>query len=183
MRYSIILASFMIITALISYSCEKPEPIVPQEEFTSLKYVLEPQNGGDQVVLWASDPDGKGGNFPTITVDTFLRNHIYIGMMTFYDESDTSAVDVTPIINEFAEEYQVFYLSDGISTNISYIDIDAKGNPIGLSTILTTGENNGNLSIVLRLRPDKGGLGVNNGNITNAGGVTELEVNLPILIE
>ena len=55
--------------------------------------------------------------------------------------------------------------------------MDANGNPIGLLTTVTTEEpGNGTITVILRHEPDKFALGVSNGDITNAGGETDIEV-------
>ena len=65
-----------------------------------------------------------------------------------------------------------------------YTDADDNGNPIGILTTLTTGEvGSGNLRIVLRYGPNKNADGVFSGDITNAGGETDIEVVFPITIQ
>lgn len=61
--------------------------------------------------------------------------------------------------------------------SFGYADADANGKPIGLKTILNTGgASSGTLKIILRHQADKNAAGVSNGNPTNAGGETDIEV-------
>ena len=65
----------------------------------------------------------------------------------------------------------------GHHTDLSYADTDANGAPIGLETTMTTGDAaTGKLQVTLRHEPDKGATGVAQGDITNAGGETDIQV-------
>ena len=66
----------------------------------------------------------------------------------------------------------------------AYTDMDDDGNPLGVSFTLTTGDaSTGNLTIVLRHLLDKNAAGVSDGDITNAGGDTDIEVTFPVVIQ
>ena len=66
----------------------------------------------------------------------------------------------------------------------AYADQDNNGNPIGLSFELTTGDaGNESYTITLRHEPDKTASGVSGGDITNAGGETDIEVVFDITVE
>jgi len=68
--------------------------------------------------------------------------------------------------------------------SVAYDDKDANGNPVGLSSILTTGDAaSGSITITLRHEPAKSASGVSNGDITNAGGETDIEVIFPINVQ
>ncbi len=55
--------------------------------------------------------------------------------------------------------------------------MDVNGNPIGISTIVTTnGASTGTITVTLRHEPNKDASGVSTGDITNAGGETDIEV-------
>ena len=61
---------------------------------------------------------------------------------------------------------------------------DADGNPIGLATTVTTGAaSTGEFTVILRHEPMKDAQGVKDGDITNAGGETDIEVNFPVEIQ
>jgi hypothetical protein len=66
----------------------------------------------------------------------------------------------------------------------SYDDSDSNGDPVGIVTTVHTGDTgNGLLTITLRHEPDKSATGVAGGDITNAGGDTDLEVTFPVMVE
>ena len=70
--------------------------------------------------------------------------------------------------------------------NASYIytDLDTENHPIGIMTRVTTGEpSEGLVTIILRHLPDKFASGVSDGDISNAGGETDIEVSFLVIIE
>ena len=67
---------------------------------------------------------------------------------------------------------------------VNYTDEDSNENPIGIATSVETGAaSNGTLTIVLRHEPIKAAENVATGDITNAGGETDIEVQFDIVIE
>ena len=174
-------------------SCEKDEPedpIIPNEEevITTLNFTLTPDGGGTPVVLSFQDLDGDGGNAPTISEGTLDNNTIYNGSLELLNELEDPAEDITLEVAEEELEHQFFYetlfpteLSD---VNIAYNDLDEEGNPIGLSTVLTTGEmGSGTITVTLRHEPNKDAAGVSSGDIANAGGETDIEVTFNVEIQ
>ncbi len=69
-------------------------------------------------------------------------------------------------------------------SNITYLDQDENGNPLGLEFSFQTGEPSvGNMTITLRHDLDKFAQGVSNGILTNAGGDTDISVTFPLGIQ
>jgi hypothetical protein len=168
-------------------SCEKEDPVIPIEEeiITSLTYTLSPSAGGDDVILTFQDLDGDGGNDPVITGGSLIANTNYIGNLTLLNETETPAGDITAEINELKEEHQFFFeTSNGLELSVSYNDLDVNGKPVGLSTVLTSGNaSTGQFTITLRHLPNKSANGVPMGDISNAGGETDIEVTFDITIQ
>jgi hypothetical protein len=82
------------------------------------------------------------------------------------------------------EEHQFFFTPAGLMLNVTYLDMDSLGYPVGvLTTIGTFQDATGTLRVTLRHMPDKAAAGVSDGDITNAGGETDIEVTFPITIE
>ncbi|MGB0425105.1 MAG: type 1 periplasmic binding fold superfamily protein, partial [Flavobacteriales bacterium] len=82
------------------------------------------------------------------------------------------------------EEHQFFFSSDLTGATTSYSDMDSNGNPVGLSSVLQTNDaETGTLTITLRHEPNKEGTGVSDGDITNAGGETDIEVTFNVDIQ
>lgn len=167
-------------------ACDKDDPVVePEEEvITTLNYTLTPAGGGTTVTLTFQDLDGDGGNEPTITGGTLVANQSYTGAIELLNESESPAEDITEEIEEEDEEHQFFFQSNIAGLSIAYNDQDADGNPIGLSSTLTTGAaSSGSVTVILRHEPNKSGSGVSDGDITNAGGETDIEVAFPIEVQ
>ena len=171
---------------LIFISCNKKMEINNggEELITTLIYTLVPLDGGDSVVLSFQDTDGEGGNEPVIITETLSPNVLYSGTISLLNESMEPAENIGLEVAAENEEHQMFYQTDGVDLTIEYADIDANGNPLGLSTMLNTGDAGiGNLTITLRHEPEKTANGVADGDITNADGETDIEVTFQITIQ
>jgi len=178
--------AFLIIATLLFSACDKddPEEVLEEELITTLNYTLTPSNGGTAITLSFEDLDGDGGNDPKITGGTLAANQSYVGTMELLNASESPAENVTLEIDEEDEEHQFFFQSNVANLSVAYNDKDANGNPVGLSSILTTGDAaSGSITITLRHEPAKSASGVSNGDITNAGGETDIEVIFPINVQ
>ena len=170
-------------------SCDKDEPedpVIPNEEevITTLLLTLVPQDGGEAVVFSFRDLDGDGGDAPVLITPPLDSNTVYMGSLELKNEIVNPAEDITEEILEEAEEHQFFFQSTIPELFVAYGDLDANQNPIGVSTIVTTaGFANGTLKITLRHEPDKDAAGVAEGDITNAGGETDIEVVFDVLVQ
>lgn len=142
-----------------------------------------------------SDPDGPGGNAPTITPINLKftgQNDQYLAYVEVLDTSNPNDIeDITEEIIEEADSHQFFYIPDTEAAgvvNVSYdagAATDSNGNPIGIHTVWDVSglTSQGEITIVLRHSPNKGGAGVSNGDIANAGGDTDIEVTFPLIIQ
>jgi len=171
--------------ALTFVSCEKDDPEIPNEEelITTVKYTLTPQSDGSEVVFLFRDLDGDGGNSPVITTSPLNSGTTYSGVLELLNEAETPVENITEEIKNEGAEHQFFFTSN---TNISvqYNDTDLNGKPVGLKTILTAGNvGTEKLKIVLRHQPDKNAGGVANGDISNARGETDIEIEFDVVIQ
>ena len=176
-----LLASFAL-GALIFSSCEKDHAHVHNEfeVMTTLTYTLTAADA-DTVTLKFIDLDGEGGNDPTITGGTLKANTTYAGSIVILNETETPAEDVTIEILEEDEDHQFFFTTTVEGLTVSYSDEDENGNPIGQSnTVTTVGEGSGTIMVTLLHEPNKSGTGVAGGDITNAGGETDIEVTFDV---
>jgi hypothetical protein len=166
---------------------EKPVPVVEEEVITTIKAVYT-QDGdvADIITLEFKDLDDDGPLEPVITViGKFAQGKTYNGVVTFLNEMVDPAEDKTKEIKELALEHQVFYQTTGTSNSISYDDTenkDSKENPIGLKSVFKPNAN-GTLRITLKHLPNKSATNVANGDITNAGGETDIEADFNIVVE
>lgn len=179
---------FILAIAFISLmsSCEKEGPEVPNEEelITTMTYTLTPVSGGSAVVLTFVDLDGDGGNAPTITGGTLAANTSYTGAITLSNQSVSPAEDITAEVAEEDAEHQFFFQSSISDLTVSYADLDSDGKPIGLASTLTTGNTaSGSMTVILRHEPNKTAANVSTGDITNAGGESDIEVTFSIDVQ
>lgn len=170
---------------LMATSCEK-DPEVPNEEelITTLIYTLTPVGGGTPVVFSFKDLDGDGGLAPVIQQDTLEALALYNGSVQLLNESESPAEDITAEVMEEDEDHQFFYAFSNVNASSVYTDMDSNMNPVGIGTLVSTGTaSEGTMTITLRHLPDKFAAGVSNGDITNAGGETDIEVTFQVKAE
>ncbi|MFT4679714.1 MAG: hypothetical protein ACI9HG_001830 [Flavobacteriales bacterium] len=178
-----------VLALLCSTSCKKDQPedpIIPNEEevITTINFTLTPEDGGTPVVLSFQDLDGDGGNTPSIIGGTLTANATYNGELELLNELEDPAGNISEEVLEEAEDHQFFFQTSFSGLNIAYNDADANGNPVGLESILTTTEaGSGTLTIILRHEPNKEAAQVSSGDITNAGGETDIEVTFDIDVQ
>lgn len=160
-------------------------PINEQELITTVKLFFTNADSSDQREWIWRDLDGDGGNPPVITTVSLAANTAYAVRIEVLDESNPNDVeDITEEIEEEADEHQFFFIVTDANTNIVYTDQDNDGNPLGLATLWTLGNAaNGSVTVILRHELDKGAAGVSAGDITNAGGDTDVEITFPLIIE
>ncbi len=178
--------AFILSALLVFQSCDDDTVFIPNQEelITTLIYTLSPSGGGEDVVFKFEDLDGDGGNNPVITTDTLGIDTTYSGVLRLLNESTNPIDEITTEVEAEADEHQFFFNYSGSSLTIEYDDADGDGKPLGLDTeINTTTAETGTLTIILRHQPDKSAAGVMDGDVTNAGGETDIEVSFPVVIE
>ena len=171
---------------LLLTSCDKDDPVIPNEEelITTVNYTLTSSDGQDVVLLSFVDLDGDGENQPTIMGGTLSANTVYTGSIELLNEAESPAEDITLEIEEEDDEHQFFFQSTIPELVVSYNDQDDDGNPVGLNTNITTGApDSGSLTLTLRHEPVKDAAGVSAGDITNAQGSTDIEITFPIDVQ
>jgi hypothetical protein len=177
---------FISLITIVSCSDDPEDPIVENEEevITTLTYTLTPSEGGSAVVLTYQDLDGDGAGEPTITNGTLSASTVYSGVLTLLNETEDPAESITEEIDEEDDEHQFFFSSTITDLQVAYADTDGDGNPVGLATTLTTSAaGSGTLTITLRHEPEKSASGVASGDITSAGGETDISVTFTITVE
>ncbi len=181
---------FLISGALLS-SCSSdddnlPEPVNEEEVITTLTLTLIAEDGGDNVVIAYRDLDGDGPNAPVTSISGNLSaNTTYAGTVRVLNELETPAEDITDEVEEEGDEHQFFYtISSSLNASIVYDDEDVNGMPVGIAFNIVTGEpSSGNITVTLRHEPNKSAAGVSTGDITNAGGDTDVEATFNVVIE
>lgn len=184
-------AKWLLVFTTLSFSAflngckdDAPDPVNEEELITTLRLTFTPA-AGTPSVLQFQDLDGDGGNPPVITSDTLNANTNYAVAISVLNESESPVEDITTEIQNEGEEHQFFFQpAAGLNLTFTYNDTDAGGRPIGLSNTAQTGAaSGGTLTVTLRHEPDKQAAGVEDGDITNAGGETDIEVTFDVVIQ
>ncbi|GGB86800.1 hypothetical protein GCM10007424_28590 [Flavobacterium suaedae] len=177
--------------ALISFigftSCSSDDEatfINEEEVITTITATFTPIAGGETVVLTSRDLDGDGPDAPVLTVlGDFVVGTTYTGGVTFLNETESPAENITEEVYEEGDEHQIFYQTGGVGT-VTYTDQDINNNPIGLSFTFVANQTatTGNFTVTLRHEPNKDGEGVAEGDITNAGGSTDATATFEVAV-
>lgn len=183
----------LVFSALVLNSCSNTDDVVaPANEgefITTVRLQFVPTTAGKTIVLEYKDLDGEGANAPQISISSpFERSKTYNGSITFRDDLAIPAIDITPEIIAEATEHQMFFQTTGTLQPFTYSknpsNFDKNGKPLGLEfTFTTTTAATGTLRASLRHGPNKNASNVALGDITNASGATDIEVDFPITVE
>lgn len=183
LRVLIAIAGLLMVFA----SCKKKEEEKPteQEVITTLRLTITKTDasgnalvGVAPIVATWKDADGEGANLPTVDNITLAANAYYKVEMAVLNELANPAQDLTSEIRNEGAAHQFFFEKTATSLNaIQYDDQDANGKPIGLKFKLSTTatSSTGTFKVILRHEPNKNGANVSTGDITNAGGETDIE--------
>ncbi|MEE3999147.1 type 1 periplasmic binding fold superfamily protein [Tenacibaculum sp. FZY0031] len=181
------LLAVLFISAITITSCSDDDPVVINEDevITTMTIELTPNGGGDKVTLQSKDADGDGPTAPVVTGGTLAANTTYNAVITLLNELESPAEDITEEVAEEADEHQFFYSQTGLTSTFTYAGAnDSNGNPVGIKFTIATGSaGTGTYIVTLRHEPNKGASGVKEGDITNAGGETDIQVSFPITVE
>ncbi|MFY0651650.1 MAG: hypothetical protein JXQ96_06435 [Cyclobacteriaceae bacterium] len=184
--FQVLVATLLVFTLS---NCGDDEPVEPPHEeelITTLKVLFTAADGsGGSATMSYYDEDGDDGPLsPVITGGILKSNMEYSVYVQLLNESETPAEDVTEEIEEEDKEHQFFFqVSNGLDLIHSYKDKDDDNNPVGVVNEFNTGAaSTGTLTVVLRHEPDKSASGVSAGDITNAGGETDIEVTFDVVI-
>ncbi len=169
---------------LAGTSCEddEPKPIVDEQEvITTVKLSLVPEGKGQNVTATFSDPDGTGGNNPTVETLVLAPNTTYKMTVTLSDDSQATSKDLTAEVKNKGDEHELFFDKVG-SLNITSVqktDMDKNNRPIGLeATIVTGAASTGKLRVTLKHQP---GLKGNTSDISK--GATDVQAEFPAVIQ
>ena len=194
--------AFIVLAIPAFFACEGHDDDVnpPVETETELITVLNITfiNPVTQDTTFAvfSDPDGPGGNPPTMTpiiLHYTGENDKYFARIEVLDTSNPNDLkDITLEIEEEADMHQFFYIPNADANEVVHISYDpeeekdSNGKPVGISSVWQLSgitDQNETVTITLRHQPNKGAAGVADGDITNAGGETDIEVTFQLEIQ
>lgn len=170
----------MLFALALLVSCGDDDPVAPTNEeelITTLNMVFTPTQGSAVVLKYYDEDGGDGPLSPVVTGGTLSSNTTYTVSLEILNESESPSEDVTLEIEEEGKDHQFFFeISNALNLTFEYKDKDVNNQPIGIDTEFTTGEaSTGTLKVILRHEPNKSATGVSSGDITNAGGETDIE--------
>lgn len=161
-----------------------PAAVNEEELITTVRLTFNTASFAEYKYFTFSDPDGDGGASPVITADTLSADSIYDVNVEVLNESVSPVDDITAEILAEGTAHQFFYQVTGADLVFAYGDADANGDPIGLLMACFAGApGSGTLKVTLRHEPDKTASGVGMGDITNAGGDTDIEITFPVVVD
>lgn len=161
----------------------EPDPVNEEELITTVNLIFTDPAGAATTFTFY-DIDAEGPQAPIITNDTLDANVAYTLAIEFVNETETPPEQITEEVHEEGDEHQIFFMpSQGLNLTVNYNDTDIDGRPIGLLNTANAGAtSNGTLRVVLRHEPSKAAANVAAGDITNAGGETDIEVEFEVVI-
>ncbi|GAA5033294.1 hypothetical protein GCM10011506_25350 [Marivirga lumbricoides] len=184
--------SLLLLSAVVLFSqCDTEEPEAENEEelITTMSLTFVPTTGGgDPVFFSVFDADGDGPIEPVYTdgqesiLDAGVSYNVAIQVL---NTTENPAENITEEILEEGDDHQFFFeTSNGLNLDFAYDDVDEDGNPVGVTSIFTTGEaSEGTLTVTLRHEPNKSAEGVKTGDITKAGGETDVQAIFSVVIK
>ena len=152
--------SATMIFTLVSVGCKEdnpaaPAPANPQELITKVILTLTENGTTNTTSATYNDPDGDGGNAPTIGTLTLKAGTTYNGVIELLDETKSPADTITAEVEEESDVHQFFYTPEGGILGrvaVSITDTDANNLPVGLEYMVTVTAGaaaNGTLNVVL----------------------------------
>ncbi|MDE3740348.1 type 1 periplasmic binding fold superfamily protein [Maribacter polysaccharolyticus] len=184
MMKTIKLLSMLAFAGIVLASCsndDDPEEVHEEETITTMTVTLTPDAGGTTITLKSYDSDGDGPNDPELTVSGNLTaGATYSGSVTFSNETEDPAEDITEEVEEENTDHQLFYSYTGAIIDVYNLDLDDDGNDLGLSFDLDTdAAGSATLTVSLVHEPTK----PNDGTIADAGGSTDYTATFSVSVE
>lgn len=165
-----------------------------EELITTVELVFTPVGGGAQQIFTANDPDGDGGEAPTIDTVSVIAGTFDVSV-SFENRLEDPPEDITAEIRDESDQHQIFFTNatgGGLWAPHAYSDMDANGLPIGLTNRITVdGTESGSFTVTLRHLPEMNGTPqktagladeVDTSGFTNVPGGTDAAVTFPIAV-
>jgi hypothetical protein len=185
------LSVLFIATLLLATACnrgeEDPDDGLEQETITTIVLKFTETGTNNTLEFTWEDLDGPGGNAPVIDPIVLANDKTYDLAIELFDKTDPNDIeDITEEIEEEDDEHQFFFQGTAVGSRIriQYADQDGDGNPVGLkNTVTTLSTGTGTFIITLRHELNKNATGVSAGDITNAGGDTDVEATFQLTVQ
>ncbi len=137
----------------------EPDDHNENEVITTVTLRFTPQGGGLAVEATFQDPDGDGGQAPTIDDITLTGGRTYALTLTLQNGLESPPEDITEEIAKEDDEHQIFFTGSAVGSALvhTYNDMDDNGNPVGLTNTIAASAGSGQLTVTLRHLPPVGG--------------------------
>ncbi len=194
---------FLFVSLLVACDDVKnPGDENPEEVITTVVLDFTPSGGGDALSFSWADPENDGD--PVIDAITLADADDYDLRVSFLNELEDPAEDITVEVEEEGDEHQLFFTGSAVESlatgdNASavitqtYEDTDGNGFPVGLdSSVLTLGVGSGELTVTLRHLPPEDDVAVKTGTLAEdaaSGGLdglpgeTDVSVTFDLTVE
>ena len=145
----------LLLSGLAIVGCKK-DNTTEQETITTVVVHLTATDGSfNQEFEW-DDPDGDGGEAPSIDEIMLPANKTFHAHVHFYDRSKTPAEDITEEVEGENTAHLLVYTLTGANVTITPDDTDDNGKPFRLESSWATGAASaGTVKVTLRHEPDK----------------------------
>ncbi len=172
------------------------------EVITTVTLDFAPDGGGDAVTAAFNDPDGDGGEAPTVDPIILADGVTYAMTVTFENRLEDPPEDITEEVADESDEHQIFYTGTAVDGPASaqpeaalahsYDDEDANGLPVGLENTVVAAAGSGELTVTLRHLPpvndepvkvDDLAQQVSDGGFGSVAGSTDAQVDFMVTVE
>jgi hypothetical protein len=134
-----------------------------EEVITTITLSFTPAGGGAAVTAAFDDPDGDGGEAPSVDPIDLATATTYDLTVRFQNKLETPPEEITDEVRDESDQHQLFFTGTAVNGPASdqpaaplthtYADTDANGLPVGLSNSIVTTSGTGTLTVVLRHLP------------------------------
>jgi hypothetical protein len=172
-----------------------------EEVITTVIVTFTPTGGGAAVIAEFDDPDGDGGEPPTVDAIDLTAGD-FMASVGFENRLEDPAEVITEEVADEDDEHQIFLTGTAVNgpasdqagapLDHSYADQDANGNPVGLTNMVTATAGTGTLTVTLRHLPPVDGNevkvsglaeSVRTGGIGSIGGDTDVSVDFEVTVQ
>ncbi len=167
-NHSLLLAGLLATGALSACGSDQVSTGDDNELISRVSLVMTRSDDPTRVVTASfDDPDGPGGDAPTVDPIALEAGRSYATEVHFFNGLDTPPSDITIEISDESYQHQIFFTGDAVSGPASdhagapitqaYADVDENGLPVGLLDTLTVSPGVGSLTVTLRHLPTLNG--------------------------
>jgi hypothetical protein len=181
---------------------EDPHEHNENEVITTVILTFTPAGGGAAVVAEFDDPDGDGGEAPTVDPVDLTDGTTYALTVGFENRLEDPPEVITEEVADESDQHQIFLTGSAVDGPASdnpgaplthtYDDEDANGLPIGLENTIVAAAGTGELTITLRHLPPVNDVAVKtaelaaevaDGGFAAIGGSSDAEVDFDATVQ